>query len=108
MQNKVQQAFANVDTPASLVVKTVTTGYLVSVDDDVILCDPSRASFVVTLPKLGTLTKPVSIRVLPGLSTANLVTVKAPNPTTIDAGPVVNLSTIPLRLVSNQQGYWSA
>jgi hypothetical protein len=108
MQGNVSQAFTNVDTPAALVIKTVTAAYLVSVDDDVVLCDPSRASFTVSLPKLGTLIKPVSIRVLPGLNTANLVTVKAPNPVTIDAGTVINLSTIPLRLVSNQQGYWSA
>jgi len=108
LQGNISKAFSNLDTAAALVVKTVTANYLVSADDDVVLCDPSRGSFTVSLPPLGQLTKPVSIRVLPGLSTANLVTIRAPNPVTIDGGTVVNLSTIPMRFVSNAQGYWSS
>lgn len=76
MQGNIAKAFANVDTPTALVIKAVTANYLVSVDDDVVLCDPSQASFTVSLPALGKLTKVVSIRVKPGLNTANLVTIK--------------------------------
>lgn len=108
LQSQLTKAFANIDTPASLVVKTVTANYLVSADDDVVLCDPSQGSFTVSLPAIGQLTKPVSLRLLSGLSTKNTVTVRAPNPVTVDAGASAALTTAPLRLVSNAQGYWSS
>lgn len=108
MQTNIQTAFNNLDTPASLTVKTVTTDYLVSADDDVVLCDPTRAAFTVSLPALGKLTKPVSLRLLSGLTTTNAVTLRAPNPVTIDAATSLALTVAPVRLVSNQQGYWSS
>lgn len=108
MQGNVSQAFANLDTPSPLVVKTVTANYLVSVDDDVVLCDPTRGSFTVSLPALGQLVKPVSLRLLNGLKTTNFATVRPPNPITIDGASAQDLTEAPIRLVSNAQGYWSA
>lgn len=106
MQTNIAQAFNNVDTPTALVVKTVTANYLVSADDDVVLCDPSGASFTVSLPAIGKLTKPVSLR-LKAVGT-NTVTVAAPTPTTIDGAGSIALTVAPVRLVSNAQGYWSS
>lgn len=106
MQTNLSQAFANLDQDTALVVKTVTANYLVGADDDVVLCDPSRAAFAVTLPAIGKLTKPVSLRTV-GAS-KNAVTVSAPNPVTIDGAASLTLTAAPVRLVSNQQGYWSS
>lgn len=106
MQAKIATAFSNLDTPVALVITTVTTDYLVSADDDVVLCDPSQAAFRVALPAIGKLTKPVSLRTI-GAS-ANTVTASAPTPTTIDGAASLTLTKAPVRLVSNAQGYWSS
>lgn len=105
LQTKIAKAFTNIDTPAALVIKTVTANYLVSADDDVVLCDPSRGAFTVALPAIGKLTKPVALRTI-GAST-NAVTVSAPSPVTINGAASLALSAAPVRLVSNPQGYWS-
>lgn len=106
MQTNISRAFANVDTPTALVVKTVTANYLVSADDDVVLCDPSPAPFTVSLPAPGKLTKPVSLRTV-GAST-NAVTLSAPSPVTVDGAANLTLTKVPVRMVSNPQGYWSS
>ena len=107
VQGNIAAAFNNVDQPAALVIKTVTAGYLVSVDDDVVLCDPSRAAFTVSLPAVGKLTKPVSIRLLNKLLTTNAVDVRAAGQATIDGNSALLVSETPVRLVANAQGYWS-
>ena len=107
VQGNIAAAFNNVDQPTALVIKTVTAGYLVSVDDDVVLCDPSRAAFTVSLPAVGKLTKPVSIRLLNKLLTTNAVDVRAAGQATIDGNSALLVSETPVRLVANAQGYWS-
>lgn len=106
MQANIGQAFSNLGQVASLSVKTVTANYLVTADDDVVLCDPTRGAFTVSLPPIGILTKPVSLRTV-GAST-NVVTVAAPTPVTIDGATSLKLAAAPVRLVSNAQGWWSS
>lgn len=106
VQSNIVQAFTRLDQPAALSVKTVTANYLVTVDDDVVLCDPTRGAFTISLPALGVLAKAVALRKVG--SGANPVTISAPNPVTIDGAASLALDTVPMRLVNNAQGYWSS
>lgn len=105
MQANIQEAFRNLDQDAEFSVKTVTSAYRVTPEDDVVLADPSRGAFVISLPDPTTITKPISLRAI-GAST-NVVTVQPLSPKWKING-VASLALAPMaRVVSDGvSAYW--
>ncbi len=104
LQSNIQQAFSNVDQSKSIKVTTVISQYQVTVDDDVILADPTRGAFLILLPDPKTMTtKAISIAKTGGSS--NAVTVQPMSPTVLIGGSAK--LTLPLdgRIVTDGVNY---